>query len=157
MRQGTIRKMLTVITGEQYSANASDRETVVLLKLNDVSHERIAQAIGISKITLEYYYAKELDLGVDAILAHCTKRMLWLANQNLDLGVSLRANQAFLNPRVKSWREPIVDAAAGIGDISDLSLEQCEAAIERLERQRRASAASAAETAGADPHQEEPA
>ena len=98
--------MLTVITGEAYVPSEAHREMVVILKLNDVSHDRIANAIGVSRLTLEYFYAKELDFGVTAIVAHCTKRMLWLANQNADLGVALKANAMVLQPRVKSWREP---------------------------------------------------
>ncbi|MET0653684.1 MAG: hypothetical protein ABWY63_14330 [Hyphomicrobiaceae bacterium] len=157
MRQRTIRRMLAVVTGENYRPSEADREVVVLLKMNDVSHERIAQAIGVNKLTLEYWYAKELDFGVDAILAHCAKRMIWLANQNQDLGVSLRANQALLQPRVKSWREPHVDVLTSIGDISDQTLEQVEADIERLERQRRAATATEEAAARADPDQAESA
>jgi hypothetical protein len=157
MRQRTIRKMLTVITGESYTPNAADREQVVMLKLNDVSHDRIATSIGVSRLTLEYFYAQELDMGVDAILAHCSKRMLFLANQNADLGVALRANESFLKPRVKSWREPHVDVLTGIGDISDRTLEQVEADIERLERQLAAAARAEEAAAGLDPDEAEPA
>jgi hypothetical protein len=155
MRQKTIRRMLAVITGEGYSPTEAHRELVVLLKLNDVSHDRIATAVGISRLTLEYYYAKELDLGVTAIIAHCTKRMLWLANQNADLGVALKANAMVLQPRVKAWRDASEDVSEGVGDISDKTLEQVEADIERLERQRRAAADAEAAAAGIDPDEEE--
>jgi hypothetical protein len=157
MRKKTQRKMIAVLTGETHTPNDGSRKLVVTLKLNDVTHDRIAACLGINRLTLEYFYSKELDFGVDAVLAHATERMLWLADQNTDLGVSLRATQALLAPRVKSWREPHVDVTEGVGDISDLTLAQVEDAIARLERQRRAATATAGEAAGVDPDEGEPA
>ena len=158
MRQRTIRNACSRSSQAKATRpNAADRELVVLLKLNDVSHDRIANAIGVSRLTLEYFYAKELDLGTTAIIAHCTKRMLWLANQNVDLGVALKANAMVLQPRVKTLARAALDVAETVGDISDRTLEQIEADIERLERQRRTAAASEAAAAGTDPDPEEPA
>jgi hypothetical protein len=157
MREKMKRRMLTVLTGEHYSPSDAHRKLVVTLKLNDVTHDRIAACLGCSRVALEYFYSKELDFGVDAVLAHATERMLYLANQDADLGVSLRATQALLAPRVKSWREAQVDVTESIGDISDLTLAKVEDAIARLERQRRAAHATAGQAAGADPDQEEPA
>jgi len=157
MREKTKRQMLSVLTGDAYEPNDSHRRMLLQLKLNDVPHDRIAAALGISRATLEYYYAKELDYGVEAVLAMTADRMLYLSQQNIDFGVALRASQAILQPRVKSWREPHVDAINGIGDISDRTLEQVEADIERLERQLRTAAQAQEAAAGTDPDQAEPA
>ncbi|MET0529934.1 MAG: hypothetical protein ABW003_16640 [Microvirga sp.] len=155
MRKKTLRRMLAVIEGSAYEPNESHRRTVVTLKLNDVPHDRIAACIGISRVCLEYFYAQELDLAVDQVCAFATERMLFLASQNADLGVALRANQAILNPRVKSWREAHVDPTSSIGDISDLTLEQCEQAIERLERLKRTATEAEEAAARADPDEAE--
>jgi hypothetical protein len=154
MRKKTQRRMLAVITGENYTPNDAHREMVVLLKLNNVPNDRISTALGISTLTLEYFYAKELDLGVDALMAHAAKKVLWLANQTTDLGVSLRANEAILKPRVKAWREPHVDVVESIGDISELTLAEVEADIARLERQRGAAFDAQKASARADPDEE---
>jgi hypothetical protein len=157
MRESTIRRTVAVLSGERYRPSEAHRELVVLLKMNDVPHQRIANALGINQITLEYWYAKELDFGVDALMAHAAKRIVWLSNQDQDLGVALRASQAMLQPRVKAWRDPSVDVNATIGDISDKTLEQLEQDIAALERQRRAATAFEEAAARADPDEAQPA
>ena len=98
--------------------------------LNGLGLDRIAAILGISRSELERHYRPEINDGADRVLLIATDNMLWLAGQRHDLGVSLRANQALLAPRVKTWREP----ASGTGNIDDMDLDTINREIERLER-----------------------
>ena len=156
MRESNPRRQLIALGLGAYQPTDAHREMVVILKFNGTPHQRIAMALKISLIELEYWYADELELGEDAVLFKAAQRVLALSAQDRDPGVALRASQAILQPRLKSWREPKLDPSTSAGDIDELTLEQVEREIARLERERRAAFASEDEAASAHPDQAQP-
>lgn len=157
MQKRTMRRQLVALGGRLFEPTDAQREMVIILKLNGTPIERIAMALGISRVEVEYHFARELDLGEDAVLYQAAKNVIELANQRLDLGVALRANQAILQPRTKSWRDPKIDPGQSVGDINELTLQEVEAAIARLERERRAASTAADQAEAADPDEDQPA
>ncbi|WP_099507758.1 hypothetical protein [Microvirga ossetica] len=132
------RRALTVVSGgngrDPHEPTADTRRIVVLGMLNGLSLDRVAAILGLTRADLERHYRDEIDNGADLALIEASNNMLWLASQKHDLGVSLRANQALLAPRVKNWREPAVEPAISTGNIDDMDLETINREIERLER-----------------------
>jgi hypothetical protein len=156
MRESNPKRQQIALGLGAYQPTEPHREMVVILKLNGTPHQRIAMALKISLAELEYWYPDELELGEDAVLFAAAKRVLALSAQNVDLGVSLRASQAILQPRLKTWREPKLDPATSAGDIDELTLEQVEREIARLERERRAAFATQDEAETAHPDEAQP-
>ena len=134
---------LTVVSGgsSAYSPTDEHRRLVVLSIFNGLSHDRIAAILGITRAELERHYRNELDDGADRALLVATDNMLWLAGQRFDLGVSLRANQALLGPRIRSWRAPAAEPATSTGSIDDMDLDTINRQIARLERDMAAAGA----------------
>ena len=144
---------LTVVPGDgsaPHTPSAETRRIVVLAMLNGLSLDRTAAILGLSRAALERHYRLEIDDGADRALIEASNNMLWLASQKHDLGVALRANQALLAPRVKTWREPAAEPATSTCNIDDMNLDEINDQIERLERDMAAAK-------GPSPAKEDPA
>ncbi|WP_404292872.1 hypothetical protein ACD578_10560 [Microvirga sp. RSM25] len=143
------RRALTVVSGgnghDPHTPTAESRRLVVLGTLNNLSLDRIAALVGISRADLKRHYRNEIDNGTDLALIEASNNMLWLAHQRADLGVSLRANQALLGPRVRSWREAAPAPSTSESDINDMNLAEIDAEIARLERDMAAAKGTAGE------------
>jgi len=142
MRKKTMRRQLIALGHAPFEPTEDMRQLCRILVLNDTPHDRIATILEISLVQLQYFFAKELDLAKDAIVAVATQRMLDLANQTNDPGVAFRANELVLKTRSKSWRIPSDEAEQG-KPVERMSLTEVDEAIARLERQRRDAAAAA--------------
>ena len=109
------RRHLTLVPepepGDTYEPTDDTRRLVILAMLNGLSLNRTAAILGITRAALERYYTTEIDDGADLALIEASNNMLFLAGQRADLGVALRANQALLAPRIRSWREPAAEPA----------------------------------------------
>ncbi|WP_262298989.1 hypothetical protein [Microvirga sesbaniae] len=132
---------LTLVGGSgeaPHEPTPESRQIVVLGSLNNLPADRIAALIGIDRSDLERHYRDELAYGTDRVLIEAASNMLFLAHQRADLGVSLRANQAVLGTRVRSWREPMTDALPSASQIDDMDLATLNDEIARLERRMQA-------------------
>jgi AcrR family transcriptional regulator len=151
------RRTLVALGGRVFTPTDDQRRMVVAMQLNGSALEAMAAALKITTMELRYHFQRELDLGVDVVMAQAAQNIISLANQTEDKGVALRANQAILAPRAKPWREPPVEAQVSAGNLDDLTLAEVEAQIERLERRRRAAVAPEGETETVDPDETQPA
>jgi hypothetical protein len=147
-----MRRELVALGHPAFEPSEEQRRLCRVLALNDTPHERIAHILEITLPQLQYFFARELDLSKDAILAIAAQNMLDLSNQRNDLGVALRANELVLKTRSRSWRVPSDEAQEG-KPVERMSLTEVDEAIARLERQRRDAAASA-DAEEAAPHEQ---
>ncbi len=150
-----MRRELAALGHDPFDPSDEQRRLCRVLALNDTPHERIAHILEITLVQLQYFFARELDLSKDAILAIAAQNMLDLSNQRLDLGVALRANELVLKTRSKSWRIPTDEAEQG-KPVERMNLAEVDDAIARLERQRRDAHAAADQEAPAPDQQAKP-
>lgn len=153
MKRKRARAELVALGHTPFEPTDEQRKQVRIHTFNGLSEERIAALLGITLEELVYHFASELEYSEDEIIGFCAERMVYLAGQNVDLGVSLRASQHVLQARSKRWRIPKDENAAlegGQKRIGKMTLNEVEQELAKMDERRRA-AASAPDTEGQDP------
>lgn len=154
MRKKRIRRELAALGHEPFTPTKEQRQMVQVYNWNGVPHERIAMLMGISLEELVYHFAAELELGDDQLLGFAASRIFYLAGQNADMGVALRASQHIAQAKSRRWRipkeAPDDGSSSGQKRIGSMSLDEVEDELAEMEQRRRA-AASAPGEEGEDP------
>lgn len=154
MREKRKRRELAALGHPPFKPTKEQREMVQVYQWNGVPHERIALLLGISYDELVYHFAAELELGEDQLLGFAASRIFYLAGQNADLGVSLRAAQHIAQAKSRRWRIPkeMPDDGSSSGPkrIKDMSLQEVEDELAQMDQRRRASS-PAPDEEGEDP------
>jgi hypothetical protein len=149
VRKKRIRKELAALGHEPFEPTDQLREMVKIYVWNGVDEKRIAQLLGIPYDVLVYHFAAELEYSEDQLLGFAASRMFWLASQNQDLGVALRANQHIVQARSRRWRIPKESPEdPGAGDqkrIGKMSLSEVEQELAELDKRRRAASSAPGE------------
>lgn len=144
------RELVALGHTKPFKPTDEQRQMVKVYHFNGLGEDRIADLLGISHDELIYHFAAELEYGKDELLGFATGRMFFLAGQNMDLGVALRANQHILQANMKRWRIPKDGEDPGDRGqrrLSRMSLSEVEEELARLdERRRKAASASSQES-----------
>lgn len=142
MRKKRIRRELAALGHEPFQPTKEQREMVQVYQWNGVPHDRIAMLLGISLEELLYHFQAELDLGEDQLLGFAASRIFYLAGQNADLGVALRASQHIAQAKSRRWRipkeAPDDGSSSGTKRIGKMSLDEVEAELAEMDARRRA-------------------
>lgn len=151
-----MRRMLKVIHGTRFEPSDQQREMVRLLVFNEVPEARIAEIVECSPAELTYHFHRELNLSRDQLVAFFTRNVFELANQRVDLGVALKANELALRSHSKPWREPKDTPApppveARVETLSELEVDR---EIARLIERRAAAEPADPQEAPAEPEGE---
>lgn len=127
---------LALLSLNQHEPTSVTRAKVRAHSFNRVPHEIIARILNISLPALRYWYWSELELTEHEILAIAAQNVMSLANQTLDLGVALRANETLLRTRSIYWREPKAAEppadALPVTKVEQMTLQQVEMELARI-------------------------
>jgi len=148
VRKKRIRRELAALGHEPFEPTDEQRKMVQVYVFNGLEPDRIAQLMGLHLDQLVYHFKDELELSEDQLVGFAAGRMFYLAGQNLDLGVSLRAASHIVQARSRRWRIPKdepIDPAEGQKRISKMSLDDVENELADLEQRRRASVSTPGE------------
>jgi len=156
MREKRKRRELAVLQPDREPFKPTDeqREQVKIYKWNGLGEERIAALLGLTLDELRYHFAAEMEYSEDQLLGFAASRIFYLAGQNQDLGVALRASQHIAMAKSRRWRIPKEGPEdPGAGDhkrLSSMSLDDVEQELADMER-RRGAQVSTPPSEGEDP------